>query len=150
MAMFLLKTEPADYSFADLVKDGRCVWSGVSNPAARIVLRAMTKGDEAFIYHTGAEKSIVGLARVTRAAYEDPARPGTNERDEPKFPVVDLAPVREARTPLSLAEIKGDARFAAFSLVKLGRLSVMPVADELAGIIREKTGLVARDRKGLA
>lgn len=143
MAMFLLKTEPRTFSYDDLARDGSCTWDGVSNPAALAALRTMKKGDEAFIYHTGDEKAVVGLARVTRAAYEDPKQPGTNDRGEPKFAVVDLAPGRAAKTPLTLAAFKSDKRFAEFALVKQSRLSVMAVPETLAKIIRERTGLQA-------
>ncbi|CAG0979702.1 hypothetical protein PHYC_01698 [Phycisphaerales bacterium] len=141
MATFLLKTEPGTFSYDDLVRDGRCTWDGVTNPAALQAIRSMKKGDEAMIYHTGDEKAVVGLAKVTRAAYEDPARPGLNDRGEPKFAVVDLSPLRAVKSPLTLADIKADKRFTAFALVKQGRLSVMPVPDALAKAIREKTGL---------
>lgn len=141
MPTFLLKTEPDEYSFADLQRDKRTVWSGVSNPAARIVLREMRKGDEAFIYHTGDEKAIVGIARVTKSAYEDPKRPGLNDRGEVNFPVVELEPVRAAKTPLSLAAIKSDKRFAKFDLVTISRLSVMRVPGALDEVIRALTAV---------
>ena len=76
MRTFLLKTEPDTYSFDDLIRDKRTTWSGVANPQALAFLRTMKKGDEAFIYHTGSEKQIVGLARITTAPYQDPAAPG--------------------------------------------------------------------------
>lgn len=141
MAMYLVKTEPSEYSFDDLTREKRCVWTGVSNAAALGHLRAMNKGDEVFVYHTGDEKRIVGLAKVVRGAYEDPERPGTNDRGEPKFAVVDLAPVRAAASPLTLAVIKADRRFASFALVTQGRLSVMPVPGDLGAVIRALTGL---------
>jgi len=138
---FLLKTEPSEYSFDDLRREKRCVWSGVSNPAALIALRSIKKGDLAFIYHTGDEKAVVGLARALSAAYQDPDRPGLNDRGEPKFAVVDLAPVKAARTPLTLAAMKADKRFADFALLKQSRLSAMPVPADLAALIRASTGL---------
>lgn len=141
MADFLLKTEPSEYSFADLERDTRCTWTGVSNAAALAALRTIRKGDRLFIYHTGAEKAIVGLAKATSSPYEDPDRPGTNAQQEPKFAVVDLAPVARAKTPFSLAEIKADPRFSRFALVRQSRLSVMPVPADLAAILRSKTGL---------
>jgi predicted RNA-binding protein with PUA-like domain len=94
MATFLLKTEPGTYSFDDLVRDKKATWDGVKNAAALIAIRSMKKGDEAFIYHTGDEKAIVGTAIVTRGAYEDPKNPGLNAKNEPKFAVVDLKPGR--------------------------------------------------------
>ena len=141
MPYFLLKTEPSEYSFEMLRRDGACVWEGVSNATALIHLRSMKKGDQAFIYHTGDEKAIVGLATVTKAAYEDPKKPGRNDRDEPKFAVVDLKPGKSAKKSVTLAEIKADARFAKFPLVTQGRLSVMPVAEDLAKALLGMSGL---------
>jgi predicted RNA-binding protein with PUA-like domain len=141
MGTFLLKTEPGDYSYADLVREKTTRWTGVSNPAALAALRSMRKGDEAFIYHTGDEKAIVGLATVSRGAYEDPDRRGLTDAGEPKFAVVDLKPVRAVRTPLTLAQIKSDPRFKDFALVRQSRLSVMAVPPDLDKIIRSLTGL---------
>ncbi len=118
---WLLKTEPSTYAYDDLERDGKGVWDGVANPVALKHLRAMTAGDECFIYHTGAEKRIVGIARVARAAYPDPTQ------SDPKFVVVDLVPVRRVARPVTLAEVKGDERFADWELVRIARLSVMPV-----------------------
>lgn len=141
MPTFLLKTEPGEYAYDDLVREKRAPWTGVKNPAARIALRAMAVGDEALVYHTGDEKAIVGLARVVRAAYEDPDDPGMNDRGEPKAPVVDLAPVRAAKSPLTLAAMKGDVRFKDFVLLRQARLSVMPVPASLDKVIRTLAGL---------
>jgi len=120
---WLLKTEPSTYSFDTLEKEGRAVWDGVANPVALKHLRSMAAGDQALIYHTGAEKQVVGVAKVTRGGYPDP------QRDDPKLVVVDLAPVRRVR-PVTLAAIKADSRFADWELVRLPRLSVMPVSPE--------------------
>ena len=141
MATYLLKSEPGDYSYADLVRDKQTVWDGVSNNAALQHLRLMKTGDEAFIYHTGNEKAITGLARVTSEAYEDPKRPGVNAKGEPKFAVIDLKPLAEAGTPVTLAEIKADARFEGFDLVRQPRLSVMPVPKRLDTALRKMAGL---------
>jgi predicted RNA-binding protein with PUA-like domain len=119
--MWLLKTEPSTYAWADLVRDGRTTWDGVRNPAALAHLRAMRVGDEAMIYHTGSQKAVVGIARVVRAAYPDP-----NAGDSRQV-VVDLAPVRPLPRPVTLATIKADGRFRDFALVRIPRLSVMPV-----------------------
>lgn len=135
MATFLLKTEPGEYSYDDLVRDKGTVWNGISNAAALIHLRSMKKGDEAFIYHTGDERSIVGLAVCTRGAYPDP------ESDNEKLVAVDLKARKKARRPVTLAELKADKRFAAFALVKQGRLSVMSVPPDLDGVIRSMAGL---------
>lgn len=129
MAMFLVKTEPGTYSFTDLQRDKKTTWSGVTSPAALIQLRLMKVGDEVLVYHTGVEKAIVGLAKVVKAPYEDPDNPGKNDRGEPKFAVVDLAAVKAVKTQVTLAEIKADARFKEFGLVKQSRLSVMGVTS---------------------
>jgi predicted RNA-binding protein with PUA-like domain len=140
MAVYLLKTEPSVYAFADLVREERCVWEGVTNPGALLHLRAIRRGDEAFIYHTGDERAIVGLARVVRGAFADPARPGLNKAGEPRFPVIELAPLRSAKRPVTLSQIKADARFKEFALVRQGRLSVMRVPDEIDGMLRSMAG----------
>jgi predicted RNA-binding protein with PUA-like domain len=141
VATWLVKTEPGEFSFEDLVRKGVSRWDGVSNPQALIHLRAMKDGDAVLVYHTGDERAIVGLAKVERAAYEDPARPGKNERGEAKFAVVDLRAVAAAREPVALARIKSDERFGEFALVRQGRLSVMPVPAELAAVLRSWAGL---------
>lgn len=141
MATFLLKTEPTEYSFADLLRDKKCAWEGVSNGAALAALRSVGVGDELLIYHTGDEKAIVGLARARRAPYEDPKRPGLTPEGAPKFAVIDIAPVRPVKAPLTLAAIKADARFATFQLVTQSRLSVMRVPPALDAIIRKLCGL---------
>jgi predicted RNA-binding protein with PUA-like domain len=130
MARWLLKTEPSTYSWADLVREGRAVWDGVKNPAALNHLRAMHPGDEVFIYHTGDEKAVVGIARVTAGAYPDP-----NAKDS-RLVVVDLAPVRPLTTPVTLKAVKADPGFRDFALVRVPRLSVMPVsAEQWKGIL---------------
>jgi len=121
---WLLKTEPSTYSFDDLVRDKRTTWDGVSNPVALKNLRAMRKGDQAFVYHTGAEKAIVGIARIAGDPRPDP------KLDDPRLVVVELEPVRGLRTPVSLAAVKADRRFADFALVRISRLSVMPVPPD--------------------
>lgn len=141
MATFLLKTEPGDYAFADLVRDGRTTWTGVTNPAALKALREARTGDEAFIYHTGDEKAIVGLAKVVKGAYPDPQRPGNTAAGDTKFPVIDLAPLKPVKTAVTLAALKADKRFATFGLIKQSRLSVMPVPAELDKALRKLAGL---------
>ena len=121
MSRWLLKTEPSTYAFADLVRDGRTTWDGVSNPAALGHLRAMKKGDEALVYHTGDEKAAVGIARVASDPYPDP------KQKDPRLVVVDLEPVRALPRPVTLKAVKADPRFADFALVRISRLSVMPV-----------------------
>jgi len=141
MPCFLFKTEPGEFSFDDLERDGSCTWDGVTNAAALIALRSCAVGDDVLIYHTGDERAIVGLARVTKPPREDPANPGTNARGEPKFAVVDLAPVARAKNPVTLSRIKDDVRFKQFPLVTQGRLSVMPVPAPLAKVLRTWAGL---------
>jgi predicted RNA-binding protein with PUA-like domain len=120
---WLFKEEPTHYSFDDLVKDKRTVWSGVKNPLAQRHLHAVKKGDRIFYYHTGDEKAVVGIAKATGDAYPDPAdRTG-------KQAVVDVAPVKKLPRAVTLAEIKADAAFKDFPLVRISRLSVMPVTD---------------------
>ncbi len=141
MTTYLLKTEPNDYSYDDLARDKKTIWDGVANNAALKHIRDMTPGDEAYIYHTGDEKRVVGLAKVVSEAYADPKRPEENSRGEPKFAVVDIKVAKRAATPVTLADIKADERFAEFALVRQPRLSVMPVPAPLDKIIRKKTGL---------
>lgn len=124
MANWLLKTEPSTYSFDDLVRDKRTTWDGVSNPVALKHLRAMRKGDQAFVYHTGVEKAIVGLARIASDPFPDP------KLDEASRVVIDLEPGRALRKPVTLAAVKADRRFAEFALVRISRLSVMPVSPD--------------------
>ena len=123
-SFWLLKTEPENYSYADLERDGATVWDGVSNNAALIHLRAMRPGDLALIYHTGDERQAVGLAEVTSAPYPDP------KQSDPKLVVVDIRPLRRLPQPVTLAAIKADPAFADFALVRQGRLSVVPATAE--------------------
>jgi predicted RNA-binding protein with PUA-like domain len=121
---WLVKEEPSNYNFAQFLADGSTVWSGVKNPLAQRNLRGMKKGDRVFYYHTGNEKAIVGTAKVTTVAYPDPKdRSG-------KLVVVELAADKKLKRPVTLAEIKASGRFADFPLVRLPRLSVMPVTDD--------------------
>jgi len=119
--MWLLKTEPSAYSYDDLEREGRAVWDGVTNPVALKNLRAMKAGDEAFVYHTGDEKAVVGRARVARAAYADP------KKGDARLVVVDLEPLGRLKVPVTLAEIKAMPAFADSPLVRQGRLSVVPL-----------------------
>ncbi|MCC7389760.1 MAG: EVE domain-containing protein [Phycisphaerales bacterium] len=142
MATFLLKTEPGEYSWDDLVRDKRTAWTGVTNAAAQLAMRSMKKGDEVLLYHTGAEKRIVGLARVVKGAYPDPENPGVTAAGDPKFVLVEIAPVKPAPSQnATLAAIKADPRFAAFALVKQSRLSAMPVPVEIDTPLRALTGI---------
>ncbi|HTK28232.1 MAG TPA: EVE domain-containing protein [Vicinamibacterales bacterium] len=120
---WLFKEEPTHYAYDDLVKDGKTVWSGVKNALAQKHLHAVRKGDRIFYYHTGDEKSVVGIAKALRDAYPDP------DDASGKLAVVDVAPVRKLSRPVTLAEIKADKAFKEFPLVRISRLSVMPVSD---------------------
>jgi predicted RNA-binding protein with PUA-like domain len=122
---WILKTEPSDYAFADLQRDRRTRWSGVSNPVALKHLRSMAPGDEVMIYHTGDEKRIVGLATVAGAPYPDP------DAGDERRTVVDLAAGEALPGPVTLAAIKADPAFADLALVRQGRLSVVPVPAPL-------------------
>lgn len=121
---WLLKTEPSAYGWDDLVREKTTVWDGVSNPVALRNLAAMKPGDDALIYHTGKEKAVVGLARVTKGAYPD------SKAKDLKLLVVEIAPVRALASPMTLAQIKADQTFADSPLVRQGRLSVVPLTDE--------------------
>lgn len=123
MNHWLMKTEPEEFSWNDLVKRGDKgeAWTGVRNFTARGHLNAMKKDDLVFIYHTGKEKQIVGVGAVIREHYPDP----TDKTDN--FVATDVIAKYPLKTPVTLATIKGDARFKAMALVKLSRLSVMPV-----------------------
>jgi predicted RNA-binding protein with PUA-like domain len=120
---WLFKEEPTHYGFDEFVKDKKTVWSGVKNPLAQKHLRSVKKGDRIFYYHTGDEKAVVGTAKALGDAYADP-----NDKNG-KQSVVDIAPVRKLQRPVTLAEIKGDLRFKDFPLVRISRLSVMPVSE---------------------
>lgn len=133
--MWLLKTEPGDYSFADLEAEGRTRWNGVRNPAALRNLRAMKVGERAFVYHTGAEKAAVGVARVVRAAYPDP------DAGSEKLVVVEIEPVGRLQRPVTLAELKASRLFADSPLVRQGRLSVVPLTREQWAAIETGAGL---------
>jgi predicted RNA-binding protein with PUA-like domain len=139
--MFILKTEPSEYSFADLQRDKRTTWSGITAAPALAHLRKARKGDLALIYHTGDEKRIVGLARLASDPRPDPSNPGLNDRGEPRFPVVDLTPVKPARMPITLAVLKADTRFAALPLITQTRLSVIPIPTKLEPILLRLAGL---------
>src|SRR6266853_807119 len=120
---WLFKEEPTHYGFDAFVKDGTTVWSGVKNPLAQKHLRAVKKGDRIFYYHTGDEKSVVGMARALADAYADP------QDEAGKAAGVDVGPLSKLARPVTLAEIKADPAFKDFALVRISRLSVMPVSD---------------------
>jgi predicted RNA-binding protein with PUA-like domain len=121
---WLVKEEPTNYNYDQFTADGSTIWSGVKNPVAQRNLRSMKKGDRVFYYHTGNEKAIIGTAKVTVPAYDDP------KDKSGKLVVVELAPDKKLKRPVTLAEIKASGRFADWALVRIPRLSVMPVTDE--------------------
>src|SRR6478735_2838158 len=121
MNYWLVKSEPETYSWGDLVKDKRTDWTGVRNYAARIHLKAMKTGDRVFVYHSGDDKSVVGVARVTKAAFPD------TTADEDGWVAVELAAVEPLPTPVTLAQIKADAALKGMTFVRQSRLSVSPV-----------------------
>lgn len=121
MAYWLLKTEPSTYSFSDLERDARTTWDGVTNNLALKHLRSMSKGDLAFIYHTGDEKAIVGIAEIVSNPYPDP------KQKDPKIVVVDLKKSGRLNTSVPLAAVKSKKEFSDFLLARMPRLSVMPV-----------------------
>ncbi len=123
MYYWLVKQEPETYSWSDFLKDGHTAWTGVRNFAARNNLRAMKAGDRVFFYHSGEEKSVVGLARVARGSYPDPTA------DEGDWSAVDLAPVKTLAKPVTLATIKANRILKDMVLTKQARLSVSPVTE---------------------
>ena len=124
MAQWLVKEEPEHYAYDQLARDGQTVWAGVRNPLAQKHLRAIRRGDRVLYYHTGKAKAVVAVARATSDAYPDP-KDATG-----RMFVVDIAPVGPLPRPVTLAEIKADPAFASFALVRMARLSVMPVTDD--------------------
>ncbi len=123
MSRFLVKTEPSSYSFANLQREKRAVWDGVSNPVALKHLATIRKGDTVVVYHTGEEKRAVGLAVAASDAYPDP------KLKDPKRPVVDLAADKPLPKPVTLAQVKADAMLGTSDLARLPRLSVMPFSE---------------------
>ncbi len=121
---WLMKEEPEHYSFDDLIRDGSTAWTGVRNPVAQKHLQSIRKGDRIFFYHTGKVKAVVGIAKAASAPYPDPAdKTG-------KLYGIDVVPVKKLKSPVTLAAVKADKAFASFLLVRISRLSVMPVNDD--------------------
>jgi predicted RNA-binding protein with PUA-like domain len=131
---WLFKEEPTHYSYDDLVRDGKTSWTGVKNPLAQKHLRQVQKGDRIFYYHTGDEKSVVAVAKAVTDAYPDP------KDKSGKLAAVDVAPVRKLPRPVTLAEIKARTFFEDFPLVRISRLSVMPVSDKEWSEIEKMAG----------
>ena len=131
MAHWLMKSEPESYGWSDLVRDGATEWDGVRNNAARLHLKAMREGDEAFFYHSMSDKAVVGIMRITRAARPDPK--------DPDWVSVRVEPVRTIR-PVTLAQIKAEPRLAKMELIRQSRLSVAPVRDDEWNLVLELAG----------
>jgi predicted RNA-binding protein with PUA-like domain len=124
MNYWLLKTEPHCYSYADLERDKKTTWDGIANNLALKYMREVKKGDLAFIYHTGDERAVVGVCEVTSDPYVDP------KLNDPKMVAFDIKPKRKLSKPVTLGEIKAHSGLQEFLLVKMGRLSVLPVTAE--------------------
>lgn len=122
MAHWLMKSEPSSYSWQDLVRDGSTEWDGVRNNAARLQLKAMKRGDEAFFYHSMDERSVIGVMRIVREAAPDPK--------DPAWVSVKVEPVAELARPVTLKAIKAEPRLQRMELIRQSRLSVAPVRDE--------------------
>ena len=131
MAHWLIKSEPSTYSWDQFVKDKQTFWDGVRNYAARIHLRAMKKGEEVFFYHSNEGMEIVGIAKVSKEAYQDPSTDDTN------WVAVDFKPVKKLKNPVSLVQMKADKRLANMALIRISRLSVSPVTDDEWDIIMQ-------------
>jgi predicted RNA-binding protein with PUA-like domain len=134
MNYWLVKSEPETYPWLQLVEEGKTAWTGVRNFAARLHLRGMAKGDLVFFYHSGDAKEVVGLAKVARAAYPDPTA------KEGDWSCVDLAPVKALTRSVSLAAIKADKILKEMALVKITRLSVLPVEEKQFNRLLELAG----------
>ena len=134
MAYWLVKSEPAAYSWEQLEKDKQTVWSGVRNYAARGHLKNMKKGDDVFFYHSNEGLDIVGVAKVVKESYQDPTT------DDDRWVAVDIKAYKQLKKPVSLEQIKKDKRLKDMALVRIGRLSVQPVTDNEWKAIMEMAG----------
>ena len=135
MSAYILKTEPSTYSFEDLVRDKQTVWDGISNPTALKHLRSVKKGDTLLIYHSGEQKSVVGLARAASAAYPDPKL-----KDEKRV-VIDIVAGKPVPEPVALAQFRADPVLKATDLVRLSRLSVIPLNDAQLARVKKLAGV---------
>ena len=136
MAHWLMKSEPESYGWSDLVRDGGTEWDGVRNNAARLHLKAMNAGDEAFFYHSMSDKAVVGITRITRGAQPDPK--------DSDWVSVRVEPVKALPRPVTLAEIKAEPRLAKMELIRQSRLSVAPVSEDEWATVLE----MAKQRPG--
>ena len=134
MAYWLVKSEPSVYSFEQFTKDKETSWDGVRNYAARLHLRGMRKGDGVLYYHSNEGLAIVGVAKVSKEAYQDPTT------DDERWVSVGLKAAKRLKHPVSLDQIKQDKRLAQMALVRIGRLSVQPVTDAEWAAVMELAG----------
>ena len=135
MNFWLLKTEPSTYSYSDLERDKKTCWDGVTSPAGLFQIRAVRKGDIAFVYHTGDEKQVVGICEIISDSYPDP-----KEKD-PKIVVFDVKPKRRLKNPVTLEQLKADKRFKDSRIVNEGRLTVQPMPENLWNAILQMSGM---------
>jgi predicted RNA-binding protein with PUA-like domain len=135
MSYWLVKSEPAAYSWQQLEKDKQTQWTGVRNYAARLHLRSMKKGDDVLFYHSNEGLDIVGISKVAKEAYQDPTT------DDDRWVAVDLKAHKKLKKPVSLDAIKKDKRLKDMALVRIGRLSVQPVTDKEWAAIMELAGM---------
>lgn len=135
MAYWLMKSEPGNYSWQDLVRDGSTEWDGVRNSAARLHLKAMKRGDEAFFYHSMDERSVIGIMRISREAAPDPK--------DSDWVSVKVEPVRALNQPVTLKDIKAEPKLAKMELIRQSRLSVAPVRNEEWILILKMAGEAA-------
>jgi predicted RNA-binding protein with PUA-like domain len=133
MAHWLVKSEPSVYSYDQLEKDRETTWDGIRNYAARLHLRAMKKGDTVLFYHSNEGLNIVGIAKVSKEAYQDPST-----KDD--WSAIDLQPFKKLKKPVALDDIKKDKSLASMALVRIGRLSVQPVTEKEFGTIMKMAG----------
>lgn len=137
MAYWLMKTEPDDYSWSQLVEDGLATWDGVHNHAAARNMRSMKKGDHAFFYRSMQDPGVVGVMEIACAAYEDPSDP------KKSFALVDVKPLKPALREVSLRQIKAEPRLQHLALVRQSRLSVSPVDEAAWRLICQMAGIEA-------
>lgn len=136
MNYWLLKTEPAVYSYSDLERDKKAVWDGVTSPGGLFQIKQIKKGDVAFIYHTGDEKQVVGIAEIISDPYVDPTA------NNPRLYVFEIKPKKRLKIPVTLEQIKADKRFKDSHLVNEPRLSVQPMPEELWDTILTMSGQI--------
>jgi predicted RNA-binding protein with PUA-like domain len=137
MAYWLMKTEPGDYAWEQLIEDGIATWDGVHNHQAARNMRAMRKGDRAFFYRSVSDPAVVGVMEIVREGYEDPGDPRQS------FVLVDVKPVKPVSREVTLKQIKSEPRLAHLALVRQSRLSVSPVDDSAWSLICEMAGIEA-------